>query len=166
MTDRDAFLRFVRRASLAAAPWAGLATRPGCPPLASSTIRLAAFEEHRRTKSDSATLHTTHGHDQRARDPLPRRCCRPVRVSTVLPARRVTPNLRRRSERTLRCATSLYAFSRVSGSRQLVGTSLPRTGQGAAHRVSPTARRSSTEPTTSSRRAVLRRLAAPSWQAT
>jgi hypothetical protein len=56
---------------------------------------------------------------------------------------------------------------RVSGPRRLASRSSPRcTGQGASCREFPVALRSSTEPTTSSRRTVLRRPEATSWRAT
>lgn len=156
--------------SLAAAPRSSLSTRPSCPPRASRTIRLSAIRTtSRRTRFGFCNLDLRRaGTTVRAQDPLPRRCCRPVRASTVSPAWRATSsgiNVRDMPRSTsppfTRCSRFgiAPALAFAMSSRR---TCQVRRVRGQA----PCALRPSTEPTTSSRRAVLRRPDATSWRAT
>lgn len=119
---RDVFFRFVATIRLQQLPDRVFRRRLGCPPLASRTIRLSAFERQATNEirilqpDELRRAGTTH----RAQDPLPRRCCRPVRASTVLPARRATSvyiYVRSVPRSTLHPFTRWCAFRDRAGSR-------------------------------------------------
>jgi len=114
--------------SLERAPRACLATRSGCPSLASPSLWLAPRKGQGASKlPESATLMLTRGHEPcvRARVLSPRRTVVRKRVGRSCPCGRPTReshvDLRRRTGRASRHAKNapLYAFSRVSRPRRL-----------------------------------------------
>jgi hypothetical protein len=142
--------------------------RTGCPPLASRTIRLSAFE--RQTTNEIRILQPL-DYDARARPTELETLSRAGAVARFAFRRFDPPGEPRRSTPPSgACLATRHILLRVDAFEDRTGSRSryePRhTGQGATPRVSPKVLRSSTEPTTSSRRTVLRRPAAPSWRAT
>jgi hypothetical protein len=166
-TIRRAFLRFVAAVRAQQLPERVLRRRSGCPPLASRTIRLSAFE--RQATNETRILQP--GYDARARPTELETLSRAGAVARFAFRRFDPPGEPRRSTppsgaclATRRIPLRVVAFQDRTGSRSRYE---PRhTGQGVTLRVTPMVLRSSTEPTTSSRRTVFRRPAAPSWRAT
>jgi len=126
-----------------AAPRASLATRPGCPPLASLSLCLRARDAEGDCLSEVCNLNT----DARARTAFelsalsPRRAV--VRCASSGCALAGDPLGRATSiyvvTRDVPCdtPTSLYAFSRVSRPRRLLLRARPAPARGRARRVSP-----------------------------
>jgi hypothetical protein len=167
-TIRRAFLRFVAAVRSQQLPERVFRRRSGCPPLASRTIRLSAFE--RQATNETRILQP--GYDARARPTELETLSRAGAVARFALRRFDPPGEPRRSNAAVRSVpcdtphpfTRFCAFEDRTGSRSRYEPR--RTGQGATPRVAPKVLRSSTEPTTCSRRTVLRRPAAPSWRAT
>lgn len=121
-TIRDAFLRFVTAIRLQQLPSWSLATRLGCPPLASSLIRLSAFEEQ--TMNEIRILQLD-DYDARARPTELETLSRAGAVARFALRRFDPPGeprrfLHRRPGRTSRYVASLYAlcaFRDRAGSR-------------------------------------------------
>lgn len=144
--------------------------RPSCPPLASRTIRLSAFE---RQATNEIRILQPDDYDARARPIEPETLSRAGAVARFALRRFDPPGEPRRSAPPSGTYLAVRHIPLRVGARFGIAlalafaTSPRRTCQGATRRGrAPSALRSSTEPTTSARRAVLRRPAAPSWRAT
>lgn len=112
-TIRRAFLRFVAAVRSQQPPERVFRRRPGCPPLASRTIRLSAFERQAtKTRFGFCNLVTTRGHDRLSSRPSPAPVLSPGSRFDGLTRLESHADLRRRPERALRHAASLTRCSR------------------------------------------------------